>query len=153
MILYISKYYDFSRKYNESIPFWNHGEKEEEEREVHDDSDKAALRRGPGDHYLTRKISASGKRDSWIIRDYIVDTTIFTLTVLVGYALMLIFMTYNVLLCAMVLIGYALGRLIFYRKVRSMQEFVEIHSKKQVMQAGSQQYYTNQSHDHCNLEN
>ena len=156
LILYIGKYYEYSRKFNEKIPFWNHSRKINVREEI---GDKESLSGPPDYRYLTPKINKidADETDDWTAIDYFIDTFLFVISVLIGYVLMLVFMTYNIALCICVLVGYALGRLVFYRKVRSLQRFVRSHSKKQhriasVQSSESQsEDYAQQSHDHCNL--
>ena len=59
-----------------------------------------------------------------------IDSLIYGLSLTLGYLLMLIIMTYNIWLCITVIIGYIFGRLIFWIKMKQLNEYIYQREKE-----------------------
>eukprot|EP01083_Nonionella_stella_P173969 601803_1 len=140
--IYVAKYYEMSTLSRKPIPFWPTKKRYEELWFMYSESQRDAKGKAAAVPLIARK--STDMYDRLVtFRLRFIDCFLYGASLTLGYALMLIVMTFNAGLIIVVVCGYCFGRLIFRRQVQLLQRFATIGQR-----LGFQEL---QDADHCHI--
>eukprot|EP00483_Globobulimina_turgida_P013437 UN13461 len=110
-VIYAMKYYEIRSLTGRYIPFWPSTKVLDELMNVN----PLLLQRGnvPRVHW----------RNPITLKLRIIDCVLYGISLMLGYGLMLVIMTFNVCLIVVVIVGFCVGRMIFYPQSKVLSKF------------------------------
>ena len=126
-VLYLSKYYEITTLSGRPVPFWPTLKRLQELSVLYsvqhpsDDKQSAIL---PG-----VKKSMDDYHKSVTLELRIIDTILYGISLILGYCLMLVVMTFNAGLILVIVGGYCIGRFVFHRQIQLLQKFSVMEQK------------------------
>ena len=119
-VIYCMSYYEIRSLTGRYVPFWPSNETLDELMNINNFSLSS--------NYLMTKSKIP--RDHWrnpiTLKLRIVDTILYGISLTLGYALMLIIMTFNIGLMIIIVIGYCLGRFIFHKQSKILSRYAVV---------------------------
>jgi F0F1-type ATP synthase assembly protein I len=91
-------------------------------------------------HLVQNKVGNGHLYQVITVRMRLVDTLFYGLSLILGYSLMLIVMTFNAGLVLVVIAGYCCGRFFFHRKTQLLQQFASVKRSR-----------NDSDSDHCHI--
>ena len=138
-VLYASKYYEIKTLSGKPVPFWPTFKRLNELSTLY--SVVNPSQSGISDKMIPHKKSNDDYHKSVTLELRIIDTFLYGISLILGYSLMLIVMTFNVGLIIVIVCGYCFGRFLFHRQVQLLQKFAVLGQKTQELQDA----------DHCHI--
>eukprot|EP01084_Bolivina_argentea_P270016 459029_1 len=138
--LFVGKYYEIRTLSGEAVPFWPTFRRLEElsvlssinVENVNQDK-KAKLMNEKSNNYYHQSVT---------LKLRIIDCMLYGISLILGYSLMLVVMTFNTGLILVIICGYCVGRFLFHRQTKLLQRFVALGQKTQS---------DFEQADHCNI--
>lgn len=138
-VLYLSKYYEITTLSGRIVPFWPTVTRLKDlsvlysvQHPGYDDKDNPMI--------PSAKKSTDDYHKSVTLKLRIIDTVLYGISLILGYCLMLVVMTFNTRLIIAVVIGYCAGRFIFHRQIQLLQKFAVMKQKAEF-----------EDSDHCKI--
>lgn len=134
-ILYVSKYYEISTLSDKMVPTWPTVKKLQEAAAIHSVNDIG--------YDNDKKIGMIQKQQFGgpiSLKLRMIDCALYGISLILGYCLMLIVMTFNTGLIMVIIAGYCCGRFIFHRKTQLLTKFARMG-----------QNHGFQDSDHCHV--
>eukprot|EP01084_Bolivina_argentea_P053789 98696_1 len=114
-IIYIQKYYEVSTLSDQAVPFWSTKSKLDKHSTV-----------SAEDVYVTSPSHSADNAELITIKSSIINCILYGCSLLLGYCLMLVAMTFNVVLIIIIIFGHCSGRFVFYRQTILLRRFAGI---------------------------
>ena len=140
-VLYLSKYYEITTLSGRIVPFWPTVTRLKELSVLYSVQHPGPNGNGKGDAMLpSAKKSMDDYHKSVTLKLRIIDTILYGISLILGYCLMLVVMTFNTRLIITIVIGYCFGRFIFHRQIQLLQKFAVMKQKAEF-----------EDSDHCKI--
>ena len=123
-ILYVQKYYEISTLSGQMVPFWPTLARLKEVAALQSVRTPDERSRDERSSHLIQNKGSLFKAIT--VRMRLVDTALYGSSLILGYSLMLIVMTFNAGLVLVIVAGYCCGRFFFHRKTQLLQQFASV---------------------------
>ena len=133
-ILYVSKYYEIATLSNKLIPLWP---------SIKQVQEASAINSVDGIGYVNDKnigMIRKNKAQPVTLKLRLIDCALYGISLILGYSLMLVVMTFNSGLIMVIVAGYCVGRFIFHRKAQLLTKYAALGANHGL-----------QDSDHCHI--
>mmetsp|Transcript_43920 Transcript_43920/g.70444 ORF Transcript_43920/g.70444 Transcript_43920/m.70444 type:complete len:195 (-) Transcript_43920:61-645(-) len=138
-ILYLQKYFEIATLSGKVVPFWPTFKRLEELSTLY-----AVI--NPSEQHsaklIVHKKSNDNYHESVTLQLRCIDAFLYGLSLILGYALMLVVMTFNAGLIIVVVCSYCIGRFLFHRQTQLLQKFAVMGQKSMGIEEDA---------DHCHI--
>ena len=136
-VIYAMKYYEIRSLVGRYVPFWPSNQELEELLDINKFG-LNRLKRGNSINYSAtdNPLMSRSKmpREYWrnpiTLKLRIIDCCLYGISLILGYGLMLVIMTFNIGLMFIIVIGYCMGKFIFYKQSRLLSRYAVVYKIK-----------------------